>query len=193
MFNVLQRRKMYYCSLVFLLSYICCVVLAFDSAALTEVDKTARKRAFCGRRLTTILGHFCLEFPDRDNDTPSRSKRQIVKECCTNKCSLNYLLENYCQTVNTEALEAFKREDDSQELFSHKQITDNISTTPGTSEKTGKKLRKRRNCSCRKRLKLKKLQLEIKFWRSLVNGNFAKQEAQIGEIEFQQHPFYLTF
>ncbi|CAG9832713.1 unnamed protein product [Diabrotica balteata] len=137
-----------------------------------------------------------------------RRKRQIVNECCRNKCSLDYLLDNYCQTVNSAALEEFKKtKDDSSERytlpksptenilsrrFRQKHGLDNAPSEPATHD-SHQHHRKKRNCKCKKLLKNEeKHQKERRLLIFLKQRQYPVPASEVEEAEFQK-PFIVNF
>ncbi|XP_072394094.1 uncharacterized protein [Diabrotica undecimpunctata] len=182
------------------------LVLIYTTDAIDD-QKMTRKRAFCGPRLTKMLNQFCLVYPTPSPDTVFRRKRQIVNECCRNKCSLDYLLDNYCQTVNSAALEEFKKTDDSSERytlpksptenilsrrFRQKHGLDNAPFEPATHD-SYQHHRKKRNCKCKKLLKNEeKHQKEIRLLNLLKQRQYPVPASEIEEADFQK-PFIVNF
>nr|CAH7717370.1 unnamed protein product [Callosobruchus chinensis] len=81
--------------------------LALNTALLTiviaqdiqfHIDRKFPGR-YCGSKLARVLAEFCLSFYSPTSE--QRVKRQITTECCYNECSLDYLLESYCASVDT--------------------------------------------------------------------------------------------
>ncbi|CAH1974907.1 unnamed protein product [Acanthoscelides obtectus] len=105
-----------------------------------HVDRRFPRR-YCGSRLARVLSEFCLSFysPSSDN----RVKRQITTECCYNECSLDYLLDSYCASVDTERLNRVQNTD-VQEI--------QRSSVPPQIRRLRKNMRRprnKRNCLCK--------------------------------------------
>nr|CAH7717368.1 unnamed protein product [Callosobruchus chinensis] len=130
---------------------------------------------YCGSKLARVLAEFCLSFYSPTSGKFSKSdkgitenevniiaakrhsrkqrvKRQITTECCYNECSLDYLLESYCASVDTERLNRIE--------YNGLQETRRSSAAPQvqkprTAIKGPKRARNKRNCLCKRRKRKK--------------------------------------
>ncbi|VEN56515.1 unnamed protein product [Callosobruchus maculatus] len=104
-------------------------------------------RRYCGSKLARVLAEFCLSFYSPSSE--HRTKRQITTECCYNECSLDYLLESYCASVDTERLNRIQS--------SGVQETRKSSVAPQAPKSTSKsrRARNKRNCLCKRRKRKK--------------------------------------
>ncbi|XP_074033330.1 uncharacterized protein [Leptinotarsa decemlineata] len=160
-----------------------------------RLDILKRPKSFCGSKLTRIMAQFCLMYPSFPEH---RQKRQIATECCHNKCSLDYLLDNYCGTVDTDALEQFRLASENSEEFSPPpKIRDrrrsSLHGQTGSTEENGFKSRSngrrgKRNCTCKKH----KGKRESKRREILSRRRNSVPAARIGLIENYQEPFYAS-
>ncbi|CAH1974906.1 unnamed protein product [Acanthoscelides obtectus] len=130
-----------------------------------HVDRRFPRR-YCGSRLARVLSEFCLSFYSpssgkyyflgnrcthklvnsyriRNYYPDNRVKRQITTECCYNECSLDYLLDSYCASVDTERLNRVQNTD-VQEI--------QRSSVPPQIRRLRKNMRRprnKRNCLCK--------------------------------------------
>ncbi|KAG5882794.1 hypothetical protein JTB14_035624 [Gonioctena quinquepunctata] len=145
------------------------------------------------------MSQFCLIYP---SPPEHRQKRQIVTECCYNKCSLDYLLENYCGTVDMEALERFKLMDsepvETTTAISKRSRRNRLRISSEEKELMRSSLRSRRgrrgkrNCTCKKHHRGRKSKKSKQKLQEILSRRKAPlPEAKIGEIEEHQDPFYV--
>ncbi|XP_028140331.1 uncharacterized protein LOC114334484 [Diabrotica virgifera virgifera] len=185
------------------------LVLIYTTYAIDN-PKMSRKRALCGSRLTRMLNRFCLEYPSPSPESLYRNKRQIVKECCQQKCSLDYLLENYCETVNSAALEIYKNtEVDSSERYTMPRSSAENIRSRNSRQKQALALdnapselsthgryqhhRKKRNCKCKQLLKNEeKHKKEIRLLNLLKQRQYPVPDSKVEQADFQQ-PFIVNF
>nr|CAI5851988.1 unnamed protein product [Callosobruchus analis] len=130
---------------------------------------------YCGSKLARVLAEFCLSFYSpssgkkvvmHSSDTKAsvflvysmisvseqRIKRQITTECCYNECSLDYLLESYCASVDTERL---NRIQNSGVQGTRMSSVAPLIQRPKTVVKGPKRARNKRNCLCKKKKRKK--------------------------------------
>nr|CAI5851989.1 unnamed protein product [Callosobruchus analis] len=105
---------------------------------------------YCGSKLARVLAEFCLSFYSPSSE--QRIKRQITTECCYNECSLDYLLESYCASVDTERL---NRIQNSGVQGTRMSSVAPLIQRPKTVVKGPKRARNKRNCLCKKKKRKK--------------------------------------